>query len=742
MSMPGTPVLYYGDEIGMGDNIYLGDRDAVRTPMQWSSDRNAGFSRANPQKLLLPVNIEPGSHYESINVETQRENPSSLLRWMKQLIALRKRHPVLARGEIEFLQPENGKVLAFIRHDDDEDFLVVANLSRFSQPVELDLSRFRGRTPTEVFGYTPFPRIGELPYLLTLGPHSFYWFSIGRDESQGRSDTDEPELLEVTTDPAAWLKSQNLKRWAAKSLPAILPTRRWFAGKSRTIREVSIDDTIPLGPIADGVADSLIALVTVAYTTGDDETYTLPLALVNAERAQSQGVTDRGSALATIAKRNSDAPRLTLINADADEAFWATARDILVRRKTVKGGQGSLCGVVVQGQGKANPAEKDAVRIPRVEQSNSSAVLGGAAIMKLFRRVEPGINPDYEIGSHLTRSKLFQHTPATHGAIEYRRGRDTVITLMTKQELVQNDGDAWAHALDAVGRYYERATARPVESRGKAPSAPRSAQLPERMPTDDEATLLNGYPDNAHLLGQRTAEMHDALASSIEPDFEPDEMSKLYLRALYQTLRNGVRRPLQSLKAGANKLEGDNRELAERVLARRDELIDRIAAVRDLPLEGRRIRCHGDYHLGQVLWTGADFYIIDFEGEPMRTLGERRLKRSPLTDVAGMCRSLDYAAHAGLSRLESQGLADEPDQLRQMAERWSELTRAAFLRGYLEHAREDLIPKSRDALGTLLDAWILHKAAYEVEYELNNRPDWVAIPLRGILGVLGDNGPA
>ncbi len=740
MSMPGTPVLYYGDEIGMGDNIYLGDRDAVRTPMQWSADRNAGFSRANPQKLLLPVNIEPGSHYESINVETQLTNASSLLRWMKQLIALRKRHPVLARGEIEFLHPENGKVLAFIRHDDQEDFLVVANLSRFSQPVELDLSRFRGCTPIEVFGHTRFPRIGELPYLLTIGPHSFYWFSLEPDGTAGSNASDEPELLEITSDPTGWLKSPNLKRWAAKSLPEILPTRRWFAGKSRTIREVSVEDAIPLGAIAEGVADSAMLLITVAYATGDDETYTLPLALVNAERAQAQGVADRGSALAAIAKRNSDAPRLTLINADADEAFWAYMRDVLVRRKAIKGDAGTISGVSVAGMGKPRTGEKDGVRVPRVEQSNSSAILGGVSIMKLFRRVEQGINPDFEIGSHLTRTKLFAHTPAMHGAIEYRRGRDQVMTLAIKQDLVQNEGDAWSHALDAVGRYFERAMARPASERGRAPSARGPAHLADRLPTEDEATLLNGYPDTAALLGQRTAEMHAALAGSDDPDFEPDEMSKLYLRALYQTLRNGVRRPLQTLKAGVTRLEGEGRDLAERVLERRDQLIERIGAVRNLPLEGRRIRCHGDYHLGQVLWTGADFYVIDFEGEPMRTLGERRLKRSPLTDVAGMCRSLDYAAHAGLNRLEIQGLADEPADLLLMAERWSELTRAAFLRGYLQHARQDLIPSDRDALGTLLDAWTLHKAAYEVEYELNNRPDWVSIPLRGILRVLGDNG--
>ncbi|MAY74390.1 MAG: maltose alpha-D-glucosyltransferase [Phycisphaerae bacterium] len=741
MSLPGTPVLYYGDEIGMGDNIYLGDRDAVRTPMQWSADRNAGFSRANPQKLLLPVNIEPGSHFETVNVETQLTNTSSLLRWMRQLIALRKRHPVLARGSMELLQPANGKVLVFLRSGEGEDILVVANLSRFAQPVELDLSRFKGRTPVEVFGYTRFPPIGELPYFLTLSPHSFYWFVLEPEPTADASDSDEAPIIEASGDPATWLRGAGVKRWAGRQLQDVLRSRRWFAGKARTIRETWIEDMISLGKLDEGVVDAAILLVGVAYAEGDDETYTLPLALLDAERAAMRGGVSSGAVFGAL-RQKGDGPKLILVDATIDESFWRRVHDTLVKRKTLKGDGGTLTGIRVAGGAKAPASEADEIRVPRVEQSNSSAIFSRSSIMKLFRRVEVGLNPDFEIGARLTDQKSFRNTPSLHGALEYRVGRDAVITLATKQELIASEGDAWGHATDAVGRYFERVLWMTDEDRTRFEPSAQPLDLIDHPLDDDHAEALDGYSHTVELLGRRTAEMHAALADSTDAAFEPEPFSKLYLRSLYQTLRNGVRRPLQTLRTSSGKLEGDARDLAEEVLERKDELLARISRVRDLPLDGVRIRCHGDYHLGQVLWTGEDFFIIDFEGEPMRTLGERRLKRSPLSDVAGMCRSLDYAAFAGLNALVERGMVESRDeQMSRLADFWSVNARAAFLRGYLNAAEAPLVPADRGAIELLLDAWTLHKAAYEVDYELNNRPDWVSIPLRGILGVL-DEAPA
>ncbi|MEM7623169.1 MAG: maltose alpha-D-glucosyltransferase, partial [Planctomycetota bacterium] len=362
MSMPGTPVLYYGDEIGMGDNVYLGDRDAVRTPMQWSSDRNAGFSKSNPQQLYLPVIIEPGSHFENVNVESQQENASSLLWWMKRLIAIRKSRPVLARGEMEFLQPENSKVVAFLRTgmeandgQGEHDMLVVANLSRFSQPVELDLAQYEGRTPVEVFGLTRFPQIGELPYLLTMGPHSFYWFSLERPEGEA-GEEDEAPTVEIGTDASSWLRGAGLTRWASRALPGILPKQRWFSSKARTIREVAVADTVPLGRDGRsdeaGLIDSALCAVRVSFTEGDDETYLIPLVLIDAERALRQTGVQPANTMAVLKHRESGV-RTVLADGSGDESFWRELHGLIARRRAVRGRGGDLVGLRVPGSGTA-----------------------------------------------------------------------------------------------------------------------------------------------------------------------------------------------------------------------------------------------------------------------------------------------------------------------------------------------------------------------------------------------------
>jgi len=739
LSLPGTPVLYYGDEIGMGDNFYLGDRDAVRTPMQWNGDRNAGFSKANPHSLYLPVILDSAYHYETVNVESQQTTQTSLLSWTKRIIRLRRRHPVMARGELEFLHPDNPKVLAFLRRGDDEDILVLANLSRFIQPVELDLSQFNGRTPVELFGYTRFPKIGELPYFVTLGPHSFFWFKLEAPKEETAEEI-EPPTVEITTEPGAWFRGAGLKRWAARELANILPRQRWFAGKARVIRDVSVEDVITLPTAGEGVAQVGFVLARIDYTEGDEEYYSLPLAILDGERAASAD----GAVLAHLKKKGETA-RLALIDAAHEEGLWRTLHDLVRRGRTVKGSSGSVIGVRSAAGKKrdpraAPPRDVQDVRVLRSEQSNTSAIFDQASILKLFRRVEEGVNPDVEIGQRLTESRRFSHAPPLQGSIEYRPSKDRVITLAAMQGFVPNEGDSWRFTLDAVSRFFERAVF--SGERRAEPTLPAETALGHsgREAHEHESALFDGHLELIELLGRRTAEMHVALADSTVADFAPEPVTKLYQRSLYQSMRNGIERPMQGLSKGLKTLEETPRELAERVLARKSELMGRVGTVRELPLDGVRIRCHGDYHLGQVLWTGQDFVIIDFEGEPMRPLGERRLKRSPLMDVAGMLRSLDYAASAGYRVVVERGLAPEETgagaQIREWTTWWSFIAQAAFLRGYRAHIDPALIPGEHRALASLLDAWTLQKAAYEVRYELNNRPDWIEIPLRGILRVL------
>jgi maltose alpha-D-glucosyltransferase/alpha-amylase len=775
MSLPGTPIVYYGDEIGMGDNYYLGDRNGVRTPMQWSPDRNAGFSQANPHRLYLPVIIDPEYHYEAINVETQQGNPHSLLWWMRRLIALRKRYRAFGRGTIEFLQPENPKVLAFVRRFEDERLLMVANLSRFVQHVELDLSEFEAVEPVEIFGRTRFPRIGELPYLLTLGPHGFYWFSLGAEAAapaQRAAGAPSEEALPKLTVASDW---RELVTGAARAdfeaaLPAILAARRWFGGKSRAIRAAAIS----AAPELPGSAEAVLAFVVVEYVEEDPETYVLPLAYRTGEEAERMvrderawaalarvEVTGRGEALETGVLCDA------LIDPDACRALL----DAIARNRRFDADGGSIVPWRASRFRELRGLASDPLpsRVLAAEQSNTSIVFGDRLVLKLIRKLEPGENPDLEIGRFLTEQAHFEHVPPLAGALEYRapgaaKGQEPY-TVAILQGYVENEGDAWRYTLDALSRYFERVLTRgavelppAVERAAQAgPSQPLDTALEAmRMSEDDalaEATSLGPgddevreivglYPTQAALLGQRTGELHLALASAGERSaFAPEPFGELYQRSLYQSMRASTGRTFRQLKRAAARLPADLKSEIEALQARRDDVLARFSGLLEGRIEAMRIRTHGDYHLGQVLFTGRDFVIIDFEGEPARALSERRIKRSPLRDVAGMLRSFDYAIHAARRELTARAVVapGETEALGRWGRLWYLESAAAFLRAYLETTRgTGIVPADEGHLRLLLDVYLLDKAVYELRYELGHRPGWARIPLHGILGLIDE----
>jgi maltose alpha-D-glucosyltransferase/alpha-amylase len=759
-SLPGAPVLYYGDEIGMGDNFYLGDRNGVRTPMQWSSDRNAGFSRANPQRLFLPVIVDPEYHFEAINVAAQEANPHSLLWWTRRLIALRKRYPAFSRGDVSFLLPRNHRVLAFVRRHGDERVLVVANLSRFVQHVELDMKgadeSYVGTTPVELFGRNPFPPIGEWPYLLTLGPHGFYWFSLesGRQERArqrpvGRAGEHEPPAVRAAAggDWDGLLAGAGRRRLEA-ALPQALSGRRWFGGKARTVQAMEVVEVLPVLDEGRGV-DVRLVLVRVAYTEGEAETYALPLArAAGAEAARIERDQPRAVVVRLEPAGGGEAGAV-LYDASIDPAFARALVAGIARNRRFRNGDLHLAAVrtaAFAGLAGGRGADDLEPRLSRAEQSNTSVIFGETFILKLFRKLEPGINPDLELGRFLTDRARFAHTPPVAGALELRRERGEPLTLGILQGFVANEGDAWRFTLDALGRFFERVSARRDDGRGvAAPSWPGSEPRPlERVgsePPQEVRELLGLYPERARLLGERTAELHLALggdeAAAAGAELAPEPFSTLYQRSLYQSMRALSVRRLQLLEQSRAELAEPAAEHAERLLAARDRLLERFSALRGAKLDAGRIRIHGDFHLGQVLWTGRDFQIIDFEGEPARPLSERRIKRSPLRDVAGMLRSFHYAAYTALAEASGSGNAPEPEVGEGWARAWTLWISAAFLGAYLDRAAGwPVLPASRERLGALLDVFVLDKALYELGYELNNRPDWVDIPLRGILALL------
>jgi maltose alpha-D-glucosyltransferase/alpha-amylase len=736
-SMPGTPILYYGDEIGMGDNIYLGDRNGVRTPMQWSADRNAGFSHANPQRLFLPIINDPEYHYETMNVEAQQSNPYSLLWWMKRLIAIRKRYKAFGRGTIEFLQPANRKVLIFLRRYEEERIMVVANLSRFVQYLELEMPAFKEMVPVEIFGRTEFPTIGELPYFLTLGPHSFYWFSLepkpaARIQAEGAGRAAELPVLTVSGRWDGILRGRN-RAALERILPVYLKGCRWFGGKARGVRATAIGEILP---IMDDSLPAFLTLVRVDYSDGDAETYAVPLMYAQGEQAERVLRDHSPAAIARLVFKDREEEGI-IFDAFVDEAFAEALLVGIARHRRREGMGGDLVASRTQefkqirgpGEGHLNPS------ILKAEQSNTSIVFGDRFILKLFRRIEAGVNPDLEIGRFLT-DKKFRHIPPLAGAVEYRREREEPMTLAILQQFVPNEGDAWKHTLDRLTHFFQQA----VAERGKMeslslPSSPL-LDLAEADSPPAVAEIIGPYLESARLLGQRTGEMHLALGSDPDrPGFAPEPFSKLYQRSVYQSMRNLTGQVFQLLRQRLRTLPEGTRPGVQEVLDQEARILDRFRSITDLKITAMRIRCHGDYHLGQVLHTGKDFIIIDFEGEPARPLSERRIKRSPLRDVAGMLRSFNYAVYSALFSQRDSGLIRPEDLafLETSAQFWRLWVSAAFLKAYLgEASKGNFIPKAKRELQALLDIYLLEKAVYELGYELNNRPEWIMIPIQGI----------
>jgi maltose alpha-D-glucosyltransferase/alpha-amylase len=739
LSLPGTPVLYYGDEIGMGDNIYLGDRNGVRTPMQWSSDRNAGFSRANPQRLFLPVVVDPPYHYESVNVESQQANPHSLLLWMKRLIALRKRYKALSRGTIEFLSPSNARVLAFIRRHEDERILVVANLSRFVEFVELDLAAYRGTVAVEVFGRHAFPPIGDLPYLLTLGPHSFYWFELRGAAAGERPSPGGPVERPRLVVSESW--ERLLRRPEAAALEAALatalPRARWFGGKARGIKAVDLVVTIPI-PL-DGETSHL-AIVSVVPLAGEPSLYALPLRFREGGAAPGE---DAPGVIAEVEVRGRNGPVSgLLVDAMEDAEFTAVLLEAIERRRTWTRGDAALVATPTRAFRRLRgPAEEPLAPEPlRAEQSNTSVRFGRRLVLKLYRRLEPGMNPELEVGRFLTEEARAANVVEVAGAIEYREARAEPVTVAILQGFVANEGDAWSYTLEQVGRYLEHASAHATATGDIPVLAQPLVALTERDLPPLASELFGGYIETARLLGRRIAELHRALASNTEePGFAPEPLSTLYQRSLYQSMRNLTAQSFRALRHRLDRLPADVVADATRLVRLEPQVLEVAHLIVGKRLSGARIRCHGDLHLGQLLRTGTDFVIIDFEGEPARSLADRRTKRSPLRDVAGMIRSFDYAAHTARRDAVGRGLGVGTSlaRLDRWAIFWRQWVGSAFLRAYLHHmAGTELLPRTPAELAALLRVLLLEKSVYELGYELETRPDWVGIPVRGILALL------
>lgn len=728
-SLPGTPIIYYGDEIGMGDNYHLGDRNGVRTPMQWNVDRNAGFSRANPQKLYLPVIIDPEYHYEAVNVENQERNQASLLWWMRRVIAMRKRFKAFGRGNIEFLFPDNPKVLAFIRRYKDEVILIVTNLSRFSQVVELDLSKFSGYIPEDIFSGNKFPKIKDVSYILTLGRYDYFWFVLKKEEETVwfRKIRSIPQLYGSWKTIITGKTKDALERGI---LPPYIKACKYFVGKFQEIREVKIIENIH---VKESLCDIQLLLLEITYTTGLPDMYLLPFSYSLGDKAESIVIENPHAVVVHLKHENTEG---IVYDGIYDEEFRKHLLSMFTRKHTIPGLHGEL--ITYTGKNFKRYKRTDLFpmksHVLKAEQNNSSILYGKELIFKLYKRLDEGINPEVELCRFLTEKISFQHVPPIVGAIEYRRHGHEPVVIGMLQAFIPNEGDAWTYTLDWIGRYFGRILVRKNEILGVPIVPPSLFDVAfQEIPILFQELIGGVYLEMVTLLGKRTAELHLQLSSETEDvNFAPEPFSVSYQRSLCQSMQVLTKKVFALLRKNVNNLPDNLKELANEILNFEKEIMVRFSALFKRKLSAMKIRIHGDYHLGQVLYTGNDFVIIDFEGEPAMTLGERRLKRSPLRDVAGMIRSFHYAAHTALLRHASVRPEDIP-VLEPWLNLWYRYIAGAFLRSYLDTAgNAPFIPKDREELRIMLRAYLLERAVYEVGHELNNRPEWIIIPLRGI----------
>ncbi len=759
LSLPGTPVLYYGDEIGMGDNIYLGDRNGVRTPMQWSGDRNAGFSRANPQRLFLPTIVDPEYHYETVNVEAQRANPNSLWWWMKRLMAIRSRYQAFGRGTFEFLHPENRKVLAFTRTYQGEHILVVANLSRFAQAVEIDLAPFQGMVPVEIFGRSEFPRIGDTPYFLSLGPHAFYWFTLQFQPADAQLPSSPAELptLKVNGNWRDIYTRAEARKGFEEILPAYLQSCNWFT-KGSVLQSVRLVDAVPLclpaecpvSKTSSNVAGYDLVLVQVEYTEGIPETFVLPLGYV------PETIEDA----AAIAILQGSQGTGTLIDALYQREFLEIPLQAIVHKTRYAGSAGEIVASITDqfpqmwhsDQSNAQPIEP---HLQRGQHTNALITYGASAeggsthnryVFKLYRHAEECINSDWEVNRFLTQAvdrppgmSDYLFAPAL-GVLEYQRKGTTPMTIGFLQSYIPEARDAWSYALDSLRDCFERVMVEQPDLEAMIlPSTVLSKSLVTEIPVL-VLELMGGQIKAAELLGERTAELHLALASDpTNPDFAPEEFTAFYQRSIYQYMRNQAGRVLLQLRKQSKSLPNDMQPAARAILSHWEDLLGRFKIVLNQQITAMRIRCHGNYHLEEVLYTGKDFVILDFEGEPNRPLSERRMKRSPLRDIASMIQSFYYASQVALRNEIETGMI-RPEN-RALMQQWAHFFHAwgsiAFLKHYLLTAGDAaFLPKTHYELQVLLDAYLLEKAVYELGYEMNNRPDMLDIPLQRVIELL------
>ena len=752
LTMPGTPVIYYGDEIGMGDNIYLGDRDGVRTPMQWSPDRNGGFSKADPSRLMLPPIMDPLYGFSAINVEAQSRDPYSMLNWTRSMLEVRKKYQAFGRGTFKMLYPANRRVLAYIRefpHAEDgkaETILCLANVSRAAQAVELDLSAYAGYVPLELSGGSLFPPVGELNYLLTLPPFGFNWFLLANETHYPDWYAPPPEPLPDYLTLVLRKDVSDVTRLPLKStleqeiLPAYLNKRRWFSGKGNSLGKVSLvhSELLPRSKRTAHETDQII-LTEFSVDVGDEtQHYQIPLTVFD-EDHQSNALAHQ-LALARVRRTHQVG---TLTDGVSSDAFACIMLELLqlssaqaqpvTSRVYDANFEGNIYFTATRALAEAE-LDNDELEIRTLcgEQSNTSIILGERAVLKVLRRLFSGPHPEATMSGALTE-RGFANTAPLLGHVYRKDDQGETVTLAVLQGYIPNQGNGWEWALEHLARLH-------LEIAELCTNELAGAEFETDIRSLQDAETRE-FERFTGAIGTRLGEMHRVLcAPTTSEEFKPEVVDEAMIASWIAAAQSQVRMACNHLNRATATLETHlDRELARAIIEVSDAIEARIEALAQYGKGTMVFRIHGDLHLGQILVSQDDAYFIDFEGEPTRTVSERTEKASPYRDLAGVLRSFQYVVDTAANNAASNQRANDIfggllRDIRATCER-------TFLESY-KSAAGDLAPKGQQAQAHLnvLRLFTLEKAAYEICYEAANRPDWLKTPLHGFAGLLQELG--